>query len=183
MKKTKKNLVIAFVLLLMIGISLGYAAISSNVNINGTTDINSNKWEIYFDNVVETTGSVTATSAAAVQTDKTVVEFDIDLGEPGDFYEFTVDVVNNGTLDAMVSEVVKSGLSTEQAVYLSYDVTYEDGTAISKCDEIAAGATKTLKVRVEYRTDITAEQLPTTAQSLTLTFEADYVQASDTCAA
>lgn len=181
MRKSSKNLVVALGLLLMIAISIGYAAISSNMNINGTTDIDSNKWDISFANVKETAGSVTATSAAAIQTDKTKVNFDIALGVPGNFYEFTVDVVNNGTIDAMISETVKSGISSEQAVYLNYDVTYKDGTAISKCDKLSAGETKTLKVRVEYRTDITAAQLPSEEQNLNLTFEAQYVQQKDSC--
>ena len=177
----KSNVVVAVVLLLLIGITIGYASINSTLNINGTTDISSNSWDIHFDNVEVTSGSVAATTAAAIQTDKTQVKFGVDLDLPGDFYEFTVDVVNAGSLDAMINDAVKSGLSTAQEVYTSYIVTYENGDEIKKCDQLAAGETKTLKVRVEYRKDITAEQLPTTAQSLELNFEAQYIQYNASC--
>ena len=179
MKKNRKNgLVVAIVMLLLVGISVGYAAISTTLNINGTSSIGGTTWDVHFENVKVSSGSVTATTAAKVETDTTKVTYAVTLSQPGDYYEFTVDVKNAGTLAAKLSAVpTLSGVSTAQDVYTNYTVTYSDGTTIKAGDTLAAGATKTLKVRVEFDSNITSSQLPTTAQSLTLACSMNYVQA------
>lgn len=176
----KKRYGVLILLLLVVGISIGYAALTTTLNINGTTTIGKASWDVHFENLAVTDGSVTATTAAAIDTAKTTINYEITLSEPGDFYEFTVDAVNGGTLDAELSadpEIL--GLTTEQDVYVNYTVTYEDGTALAAGDEIAASASSTYKVRVEYDTDITADQLPTEDQTISLTFAANYIQAQD----
>ncbi|MBS5720069.1 MAG: hypothetical protein KHW57_05330 [Clostridium sp.] len=44
-------------------------------------------------------------------------------------------------------------------------------------DTIAAGKSRSVKVRVEYKKDITAAQLPTADQALSLTYAMNFVQA------
>ena len=46
----RKSLFIG-IILLIIGLSLGYAVLSSNLNINGTSQIKNATWNIYWDNV------------------------------------------------------------------------------------------------------------------------------------
>lgn len=47
---------------------------------------------------------------------------------PGEFYEFTVDVVNEGSIDAMIDSVVKTPeLTSAQAKYIKYEISYENG--------------------------------------------------------
>ena len=53
--------------------------------------------------------------------------FDMDAAVPG--Y-----IVNDGTIDAMVDSVEKSALTEEQQKYLDFDVTYDNGTPIRRCD-------------------------------------------------
>ena len=180
MKKFSNNLLGALIGLLIICLTVGYAAINSKLNINGNTDINSNKWEIYFDNVVENNDSIQAIKTATIENDKTKVNFDIRLEEPGQYYEFNVDVVNKGTIDAMVDQVIKDGF-TEDQKYLNFDVTYDDGTALKKCDELKAGATKNLIVKVTYKKNVTEDMLPDTEQILDLGFEIDYIQKTNSC--
>lgn len=177
-KRNNRKLLLILILLLF-GVSVGYAALSTSLSINGTTKISTNTWNIYFTNVSVTSGSETATTApTATGTTTTSLTYAVTLSLPGDYYEFTVDVKNGGTIDAKLSAApTLGGLSTAQKVYTSYTVTYSDGTAIAAGDTIAAGASKTLKVRVQYRTDITASQLPTSAQTLSLTCTLNYVQA------
>ena len=54
----------------------------------------------------------------------TEITYSINLELPGEYYDFTVDVVNKGTMDAKVSEVNNNQLTEEQQKYLSYQVTY-----------------------------------------------------------
>ena len=178
MKKDKRtNMVMAIILVLIVGISIGYAALTAALNIQGQTTINSTKWDVHFETLNVTSGSVTATTPAAIQTNKLDITYGVELNEPGDFYEFTVNVKNAGTIPAKLSaDPTLAGLSSAQKVYTSYTATYSDGTAVSANDKLAAGASKTIKVRVEYKTNITADQLPTTAQNVTLTYAMNYVQ-------
>ena len=123
--KTQVYLLLIFSLALLIGV--GYAALSVTLKINGQTTINKASWDIHMEDINVTTGSVTATTVPTLDTAKTTVSFSVTLTNPGDFYEFTVKEVNKGTIDAMVSTISKTGLTTTQAKYLDYTVTYDSG--------------------------------------------------------
>ncbi|MBR1936604.1 MAG: hypothetical protein IJ842_02810 [Bacilli bacterium] len=167
--------------LLLLGISLGYALLTTNLNIVGTTVVKDNKWDIYFDNVQVSSGSVTA-STPAIDTAKTTVSYSVTLNLPGDYFEFTVDAKNAGTIDGMISAVSSKLNGTEITTlpnYLEYSVTYSDGIAIQNNHLLEAGKTETYKVRVGYKKDISATDLPSTEQTLNLTFSVTYVQADE----
>ena len=63
------------------------------------------------------------------------IDFEVTLSMPGDFYEFTVDVVNAGSIDAMIDTLEKT-LKVNNVVvetipdYLNFTVTYDDGDEI-----------------------------------------------------
>lgn len=176
-KNIRRNYAIIVVLLLVIGISIGYAALSATLNINGQTTISKSNWDVHFGNLNITDGSVTATTDAAIDTNKTDINYSVTLAQPGDYYEFTVDVTNAGTIPAKIASTpTLAGLSDEQKVYTNYTVTYQDGSTVSADDALSAGTTKTLRVRVEYKTDINSTQLPTTAQTVNLTFAMNFIQ-------
>lgn len=179
MESRKRNVVIILVLLLL-GISIGYAALSTTLNINGSSRINNATWNVFWDNVQVTTGSVTA-STPVIDSSKTTVSYDITLNNPGDFYEFTVDAKNTGSIDAMI-ETISSKLngveitSSNLPVYLDYSLTYANGQAIEPNHLLASGNTLTYKIRIEFKREIESSQLPTTPQVLSFTFGATYVQ-------
>lgn len=112
-KNNKKNSkkTVYLILVLILGISVGYAALSATLKINGTSTIKSAKWSVHFgteaNDIEVTEGSVTGanvTTPAQIKagTNNTEIEFSVNLAEPGDFYEFTANVVNDGTLDAII---------------------------------------------------------------------------------
>ena len=178
MRKRKKSLVFGMILLLLF-LGIGYAYLSTTLSINGTTDIDSNTWDVYFDNVNVTSGSVSGEQEieAPTITSDTTVEFHVRLKEPGEFYEFTIDAKNDGTIDAMIETITKkvNGGTTIPA-YLNYTVTYSDDLEIEDNHLLAHESLETYKVRVEYKTDIDPSDLPSTAQNLTLSFGVSYVQ-------
>jgi len=172
----KKYLAIAIVLLL--AISIGYAALSTTLTINGTANIAANSWLIYFTNVQVTSGSVTATTTPTTSgTFTTTLTWAVNLQTPGDFYEYYVDVKNDGTIDAMIGSLSNTSLTTNQAKYLAYTVTYDDGAAIEQYDKLDSGDMVTLKVRVEYKTDLNPEDLPSEPAEITFEYTSNYVQA------
>ena len=183
MKNKRKRYLTVFVLvLLLLGVTLGYSVLSTSLNITGTSKISTSSWDVHFENINITTGSVTATTAPTISTNNgvanTKITYAVELTSPGDFYEFTVDVKNAGSIDAKLSALpTLSGVSTAQDVYTNYTFTHQDGTAITAGERLNAGDSKKFKVRVEFDKNITASQLPTTAQIMTLTVDMNYEQA------
>lgn len=178
MKQVKRSVSVIVLLLLLVGITVGYSALSQTLNINGTSTISKTTWNVHFANVTITTGSVTATTAPTATGNVVSLDYAVNLQKPGDFYEFTVDVKNDGTVAAKLSALpTLSGVSTAQDVYVNYTFTHSDGTAITVGETIAAGASKKFKVRVEFDSSISASQLPSSEQTLNLTASMNYVQA------
>ena len=197
--KRKNNKKLALLLILVLVISVGYAALASNLKINGTSGVKANTWSVYWNNVQITNGSVPADNnnkARITDAAKTQVEFNVVLSEPGDFYEFTVDAVNNGTIDAMIAAngivngVYSDSNYTQTATLpeaVSYTVTYADGKPIQEKHLLAKknGSTptkETYKVRIEYRNDesINPSDLDDTDKTFYFKFSVNYVQADDT---
>ena len=178
MKKSKKRLNYLLVIILLLLVSVGYAVLSTNLNIVGSGTINNPTWNIHWENVQVKTGSVTA-STPIIDTAKTTINYSVTLTIPGDYYEFTVDAVNAGTIDGMVS-VVSNKLNNVEITtlpsYLEYKVTYEDGVDIAPNHLLEAGTSEKYKIHVGYKKDISATDLPSTAQTLNLTFSVTYVQ-------
>ena len=181
-ERNGKNLLILALLIVVVSMSVGFALLSTTLNINGTAKVKSSTWDVHFNNLNVKTGSVSgdnvATAATISSTNTTLVSYEVTLAKPGDYYEFTVDVVNDGSLDALVSaQPILGGVNSDQDKYVNYSITYDDGTAISANDTLDAGVTKTYKVRVEYDSNVSSVDLPTTDQNLSLTFAVTYQQA------
>ena len=184
-RKRGKGLLLVLALLLMF-VSIGYAVLSTNLNITGTSTINDTNWDIHFENLNVTTGSVaigTGDSAATINVaTRTDISYTITLAKPGDFYEFTVDVKNDGTVDGMVDSVSSkmNGIDIDALPnYLNYSVTYNDGKTIAPNHLLTAGGKETYKVRVEYKKDLEATDLPASDDDLTFEVSINYVQANE----
>ena len=176
----KKCIMMIFVLVLL-GLGLGYAALQTNLNITGTTVLKDNRWDIHLENVSVNNESVSA-STPTINTNKDTVTYSVTLNQPGDFYEFTVDAKNDGSIDGMISNI-SSKLNGEEITTLptalSYELTYSDGITIAQNHLLPSGEKETYKIKVAYRTDIEASDLPSTEQTLNFAFTVTYVQADD----
>ncbi len=76
------------------------------------------------------------------------VTLDLTLKEENEFYEFSFDIENKGTLDAILEDY---NLSIDnQKNILTYNINYLDGTNITKGDILSNDSTKTIKVRIDY---------------------------------
>jgi len=164
--------------LLILFISIGFAYLSTNLNITGSSLIKGNTWDVHFENVQVTSGSVSATTPT-ISTDKKSVNYIVTLDMPGDYFEFTVDAVNAGTIDAMVDTVSNTGLTEDQLKYLDYKVELNNGDPLEHGYILLQGSRKTYKVRLEYKLDIDENDLPDSDQSLDLTFTVNYVQTDE----
>ena len=111
----KKTRVFAIILILLF-IGLGFAFLFTTLEMNGTASIVGRIWDVHWGNIRVSDGSVTGAqviSAASINNNE--ISFEITLDKPGDYYEFTVDAINGGNLDAMIDTVEKR--STTQMLF------------------------------------------------------------------
>ena len=147
----KRNLTYLLFLFILLSMGIGYAVLNTTLGIDGTSELANAKWDIHFDNIVVKDGSVTPTRAATI-TDDTTVSFSVTLENPGDYYDFNIDVVNAGTINAMIDTIsIQPVLTENQQKYLDYIVTYSDGTELSENQRLDAGESETLRIAFIYK--------------------------------
>lgn len=193
MKRNKRKNKYLLLLILLLGISLGYALISTTLKINGSAIVNKHTWDVYWGVPSVTTGSVSETAptrgADSGDPANTKLTWSVTLDLPGDFYEFEVDAVNNGDIDAMITGInptVSPALPTNPD-YIKYTVTYVDGITPALKHKLAkktgnTPTTERYKVRVYYdETVATAASVNAMTDATTYTFnlELTYGQATD----
>ena len=183
MKKYKGKSIFIFLVVLICSLGIGFSFLRTELKINGTATVNNARWDIHFANIVINPDSVelsTGDSAATISSSTTEVTYAITLKNPGDFYEFTVDAVNAGTIDAMIDTISSKmgGVEIETLPnYMEYSVTYSDGVPLEKNQYLKAGETKTYKVHIGFKKDISASDLTGQIESNSLSFHVAYVQA------
>ena len=169
----------AFIFFLILCIGIGFAYLTSELTIRGITGVSRHKWSIYFDNIQINNGSVTAvTNPTIIGKTTTSLEYTVNLNRPGDYYEFTVDAVNDGTLNAEIELITMTTLDNDVEKYLNYTATYEDGKNLKQGDLLYKNSTQTYKIRVEFKEDVNVEDLDTKDNEFNLSFGVKYVQSS-----
>lgn len=182
----KKYLLIGLFILLIGGIGYGFALFEEQLDITGTATIPDTKWDIHFENPQVTAGSASGTAANAIidSTDSTHASWEVTLNQPGDFYEFTLDVKNAGTFDAKLTDITADALSAAQDLYANYTITpiaiegQNQQPTTQENDVLAAGKKYTLKFRIEFDPEVAAKNLPTTGATINLNYQLKYQQNS-----
>lgn len=182
-KKSHKSLLLALVLLLSLSITVGYAVISSELNIDGTTVVKKNSWKVIISSItnVKKSGATVTTAPTASEANNTVtVSYNVTLNKPGNYYEFEFTVKNGGTLPIKLSAVptVSPTLTAAEKKYFEHTITETDGSTITVANSnIAAGATKTYKVKVSYKDVSSASDLPSADNTKNMSITLNYTQA------
>lgn len=167
--KNKKGLYLVLIFVFAVTIGVGYTYNTENIKIVGTTMEKNSTWNVHF-------GDFKSNEITNYNINNQELTYEANLEKPGDYYEFTVDVVNDGNIDAIVNDVTVTGLTQEQEKYISYTITDNNDKEIEK-DQVLRHNTKgKIKVKVEYKKDITAEDLPKTDQKVSLTFKINYTE-------
>lgn len=181
MKDNKKALyyfVSLALVLSIIGISVGFAAMSTELKVQGAANVVPASWKIKFNNLSSPviSGAAKVVKAPTIQSDTHIGDYEVELTKPGDTVVYTFDVVNSGTLDAELSTytfqeptITGTGATAEADAAivknnLVYTLTYADGSAINQGDVLAKDATASLKLTVGYKSE--ANTLPTGSVSI-----------------
>ena len=186
MKENKKFLQVFAVLALVVavlGISVGFAALSQTLTINGTAQVTPADWDIHFENLVQPyaiTGGASITGSPTLSATH-FGNYNVVLTKPGDEVVIQFDVTNDGDIPAKLTDytfatptIVGTAVDSDDkaadealvAENLVYTLTYSGGTAIVKnTDTLAKDETKTLVLTVGYKS--TATEMPSAAVNIT----------------
>ena len=182
-ERRTKALVIVVLLIVVAGLTVAFAALSTTLNINGTAYLDAAKWGIRFENLSSPTkkGSANVTGTAKIEETKAaeITGINVSLSIPGDKVTYTVDLVNKGTINAKIDNIEKTVLTSEQQRYLIFKVTDKDGREVSEGDILSAGETKNLTITIEFIKDLTKEDLPTSTSTISLSYKLNFVQTDE----
>lgn len=120
MEKTRKIKIISLCALLVavLGFTVAFAALSQTLTINGSANMDAASWDIHFE---KTIGKETEVKGAATFTEPTlsgttIENFSATLTKPGDSVTYYFDIVNNGTVDAILPDTPTISLSYSKCI-------------------------------------------------------------------
>ena len=183
-----KIIAVIALVLAVVGLSIGFAALQTKLEINGTAEVTGGKtWDIKFVDSslkVDKVGSAQSTDPTVSAT--TIKDYKVTLAKPGDKVSYYFQVTNAGSFDAKLDSITIGTPTCSTAAFcsnLKYTFAYttdnggEAGTVPAVNDTLAAGETKWLVLSVEYLASSDASTLPkdtVTVDGLTATI--NYVQ-------
>ena len=217
MEKTRGVRALSIVALVaaVLGLTVAFAAMSRTLTISGTATMDTAKWDIHFEDVngnkyegtdVALTAHVTpAPGGATVPTPDTAVisglnaisGINMTVTKPGDYVYYDFYIVNEGTIDAKITNLTKQlkptctsaadpqvaadatlvcGNLTYSFVYLGAGDT--EGSAVSEDDTLAkANGNTPTKRKVRLKLAYDGETLPTDDVNLSnMGFSIEYTQ-------
>ena len=182
-ERSVKLLIISILFMLIAGLTVAFAALSTTLNINGTAYLDAAKWGIRFENLSSPTkiGSATTTGTAKIEESKAaeITGINVSLSIPGDKIVYTVDLVNKGTINAKIDNIEKTVLTQEQQRYLTFKVTDKNGYEIKQGDILEKGETKKITITIEFIKDLTKEDLPKQTSTISLSYKLNFVQTDE----
>lgn len=167
----RKHKYLALVILLFL--SIGFAILSSNLSIGSSIGISNASFDVHIEDAVIYQTNVSGVSNPVINSERDTVTLDVELDKPGDYVNVTFYVVNAGTIDAQLNEIISTTLTTEEQKYLSYSYQYLSSGTISTGDLLRVGQKKRVLVSYQYKYDVT-DFIDIDSKSLSLSLK--YIQ-------
>ncbi len=193
MKTDRQTKIIAVIAMLVAigGLSIAFAALNQNITIDGSATVSKIGFKVEFQDLVKETptGLVTIITEPTISASTTHVgDYDVIFTSPESSISYTMDIVNTGTLDAVLGSIdVPTPICTgtgENALVdaenvcnnLTYTLTYSDGSAIQVGDSLAAGDSENVRLTLSYG-EITVDELAKESVSISnLSININYTQ-------
>lgn len=191
-RKFVQNVSIIVLAVAIIVMSVGYAAYGENLTVTGTTTIQKASWDIHFANYKKTANTNildSNISAPNLGTGTTSATFTATLAM-NQTYEFTMDVENAGTFDALlksfsltatkdgVSQTVNADGQSYSNDYLNYSVKWSDGTALAANQALTHNTSKTILINVTTTQPEDDNLLPSDNETYVFTLTLNYSQSN-----
>ena len=168
MKKTKRNYLIVALIIILLSLTIGYAAFSDTLTISGTANAKGT-----FDMIFASASIDKATaqgidkdnsSAAPDQSNPNVLNVSIkDLAYPGAGTNVTAVIKNNGTVDAILKSLTPSEIDPD------IEVGYPDGLKVGEI--VPSGKTCEITFYVKWKATSQLANEKSVDFSLTLDYE------------
>lgn len=179
MKKSKKNYLLVALVVILLALAVGYAAFSQQLQITGTATA-IGEWNIHFANETMTPAQ-DENNTVSLSDNNHKMAVAVSLAKPGDSRTVTVDVVNEGSVDATLTNFVitaEDGSSqklsaAEGGVYTSGAIKMTLQQLTTDTDLEAKTGKTTYTMKFEWPDSYNLENVNDTA-NFTITF--DYSQ-------
>ena len=161
--KSRNSVIISCLVVAIIAMSVGYAALAQQLTINGTAGTGNASWAIAFDSITKNTTLTSATGVTEVSepvVSGTSATFDVTLSNPGAKIVYDVVVKNSGSIDAA---------NTAEPTQIQYTVEKTDADI-----DLLNGASDTYRITIEWPSTSTSINTETTSKAATIHF--DYEQ-------
>ena len=172
-ERKSKGIIIGVLCAVIVFMSIGFAALSSQLTIRGNATI-SDTWNVQIASITKKEGSTGVTETDQPTHTATTANFNVSLKEPGDYAIYTVTVKNTGSLDAVLTTITETEGEGGSAA-IKYTVTpgagSEQGSTLAKTNGI-----HTFDVKVEYLSTAVGENAPEANASKSLSVTLDYNQ-------
>lgn len=183
--ENKRNSIIIGALLITIALmTVGYAALATQLTINGSANTAEASWDISFLSINKNT---TLSTADAVENETptatgTAATFNVSLPRPGSRMVYDIVVQNTGTIDATFKQLTgMEELNTAAPIEIQYSAVRldkENGSIVTGTGDLLNTDGKNyFRVTIEWPESSTT--IPTTATSKTGTIFLDYQQKID----
>ena len=171
-RSKKQNTVIILLIVLLLLLAVGYAAFSDVLSISGTANAKGT-FNLEFQNaeIVTAVGVNEEGTKAEISEDKNTLNVNVsDLAYPGAGVEFSVDIVNVGTIPAMVNAVTPTNITGSEHIKI------EGLEAITTAHPtIEAGGKCNIHFTVEWPVTAT-DPLGENGESTSFNLEIEYTQ-------
>ena len=156
MKGNKRSKITLVILVLILLISVGYAALTTVLKINSDIRLSKVTFGIHFDNVQPAQHkAIVDTEAYILDPDtKKEISFAVAITQLEDYYRFTTDIVNEGSIPGVIKSIELQGLTESQKKLINYKLTYTaSGKKLAVGDYFGPHSTKNVTVDVIYELD------------------------------
>ena len=118
-RKRQKNIIIGGLLAIVLVMAVGYAAFATNLNVTGTSSIDTS-WDVEITGI-ELFASRGATDNAGSPTynnsNGLTATFNTNLTSPGDYATYKIEVTNRGSLNAVLSSITGPTNSNSDIIF------------------------------------------------------------------
>ena len=165
--ENKKKIIMVVLSVLVCIMAVGYAVLAQQLNITGTTSIDST-WKVEITNIGEKEVVGKAVSKVTPSYTSTTANFSVGLIQPGDSITYDIEISNFGTVIAKVDSI---NINLDENDAIKYTT-----SGVSNGDKLGVGEKTTLTIKVEYDSSVTS-QPSITSKDITVTI--NYVQDLD----
>ena len=147
MNNKKKNILLGTLIVGVLAMTVAFAALATNLTINGTANVAATKWNIRFENWVkanpQTAGGHTNTAVSPAVNELTMQDnsnvtkvsgINVTLNQPGDIAKYTFEIANRGTIAAKLDNFTATDTSQNSLVnqvVKCYESSSREGTEIT----------------------------------------------------